>query len=234
MRIHASSGTTGKQTVVGYTKNDLDMWAGVMARSLHAAGARADDIVQIAHAYGLFTGGFGVHYGAERLGCTVIPMGGGQTAKQVQLIRDFRPTMIVCHPVVAALNIADEFCPPGPRSCRQQPVDRLLRRRAVERRHARRNPDAAGIDAMDLYGLSRGVIGPGVACECVEAKDGPVIWEDHFYPGDHRPETGASFARRRIRRTGVHPLTRRRCRSSATAPATSPGCYRRRHARSGA
>ncbi|MDQ5907013.1 MAG: phenylacetate-CoA ligase [Pseudomonadota bacterium] len=189
VRIHASSGTTGKQTVVGYTKNDLDMWAGVMARSLRAAGAGPDDIVQIAHAYGLFTGGFGVHYGAERLGCTVIPMGGGQTAKQVQLIRDFKPTMIVATPSYA-LNIADEFVRQG-----LDPTANSLRigcfgaepwcegmRGEIQTR--------LGIDAMDLYGLSE-VIGPGVACECIEAKDGPVIWEDHFYPEIIDPETGA-------------------------------------------
>ena len=188
VRIHASSGTTGKQTVVGYTKNDLDMWAEVMARSLCAAGAGPDDIVQIAHAYGLFTGGFGVHYGAERLGCTVIPMGGGQTAKQVQLIRDFQPTMIVATPSYA-LNIADEFVRQGldPAACSlrigcfgAEPWGEGMRSEIQTR---------LGIDAMDLYGLSE-VIGPGVACECIEAKDGPVIWEDHFYPEIIHPETG--------------------------------------------
>jgi len=188
VRIHASSGTTGKQTVVGYTKNDLDMWAGVMARSLRAAGAGTDDVVQIAHAYGLFTGGFGVHYGAERLGCTVIPMGGGQTAKQVQLIRDFKPTMIVATPSYA-LNIADEFVRQGldPAACSlrigcfgAEPWGEGMRSEIQTR---------LGIDAMDLYGLSE-VIGPGVACECIEAKDGPVIWEDHFYPEIIHPETG--------------------------------------------
>ncbi len=188
VRIHASSGTTGKQTVVGYTKNDLDMWAGVMARSLAAAGAGPDDIVQIAHAYGLFTGGFGVHYGAERLGCTVIPMGGGQTAKQVQRIRDFKPTMVVATPSYA-LNIADEFVRQGldPAACSlrigcfgAEPWGEGMRAEIQTR---------LGIDAMDLYGLSE-VIGPGVACECIEAKDGPVIWEDHFYPEIIHPETG--------------------------------------------
>ncbi len=189
VRIHASSGTTGKQTVVGYTKNDLDMWANVMARSLRAAGAGPDDIVQIAHAYGLFTGGFGVHYGAERLGCTVIPMGGGQTAKQVQLIRDFKPTMIVATPSYA-LNVADEFVRQGldPAACSlrigcfgAEPWGEGMRGEIQTR---------LGIDAMDLYGLSE-VVGPGVACECIEAKDGPVIWEDHFYPEVIHPETGA-------------------------------------------
>ncbi|MFC5302484.1 phenylacetate--CoA ligase PaaK [Azospira restricta] len=188
VRIHASSGTTGKQTVVGYTRNDLDMWAGVMARSLRAAGAGPDDIVQIAHAYGLFTGGFGVHYGAERLGCTVIPMGGGQTAKQVQLIRDFKPTMIVATPSYA-LNVADEFVRQGldPAACSlrlgcfgAEPWGEGMRSEIQTR---------LGIDAMDLYGLSE-VVGPGVACECIEAKDGPVIWEDHFYPEIIDPESG--------------------------------------------
>ncbi|MBI4742588.1 MAG: phenylacetate--CoA ligase [Betaproteobacteria bacterium] len=189
VRIHASSGTTGKQTVVGYTKNDLDMWATVMARSLRAAGAGPDDIVQVSHAYGLFTGGFGVHYGAERLGCAVIPMGGGQTAKQVQLIRDFRPTMIVATPSYA-LNIADEFVRQG-----VDPAASSLRigcfgaepwgegmRAEIQRR--------LGIDAMDLYGLSE-IVGPGVACECIESRDGPTVWEDHFYPEIIDPETGA-------------------------------------------
>ncbi|HZX31062.1 MAG TPA: phenylacetate--CoA ligase PaaK [Rhodocyclaceae bacterium] len=187
-RIHASSGTTGKQTVVGYTKNDLDMWANVMARSLRAAGAGPDDIVHVAHAYGLFTGGFGVHYGAERLGCAVIPMGGGQTAKQVQLIRDFRPTMIIATPSYA-LNIADEFVRQGmdPAACSlrigcfgAEPWGEGMRAEIQDR---------LGIDAMDLYGLSE-VVGPGVGCECIESKDGPTIWEDHFYPEIIDPETG--------------------------------------------
>ena len=187
-RIHASSGTTGKQIVVGYTQKDLVMWAEVMARSLRAAGAGPDDIVHVAHAYGLFTGGFGVHYGAERLGCAVIPMGGGQTAKQVQLIRDFRPTMIVATPSYA-LNIADEFVRQGidPATCSlrigcfgAEPWGEGMRAEIQSR---------LGIDAMDLYGLSE-IIGPGVACECIEARDGPVIWEDHFYPEVVDPETG--------------------------------------------
>lgn len=187
-RIHASSGTTGKQTVVGYTRNDLDMWSEVMARSLRAAGAGADDIVHVAHAYGLFTGGFGVHYGAERLGCAVVPMGGGHTARQVQLIRDFRPSMIVATPSYA-LNIADEFVRQGldPAACSlrigcfgAEPWGEGMRAEIQSR---------LGIDAMDLYGLSE-VIGPGVGCECIESKDGPVIWEDHFYPEVIDPETG--------------------------------------------
>jgi phenylacetate-CoA ligase len=187
-RIHASSGTTGKQTVVGYTKKDLDTWANVMARSLRAAGAGPDDIVHVAHAYGLFTGGFGVHYGAERLGCAVVPMGGGQTAKQVQLIQDFKPTMIVATPSYA-LNIADEFVRQGidPAACSlrigcfgAEPWGEGMRAEIQTR---------LGIDAMDLYGLSE-VMGPGVACECIEAKDGPVIWEDHFYPEIIDPVTG--------------------------------------------
>lgn len=188
VRIHASSGTTGKQTVVAYTRDDIDMWATVMARSLRAAGAGPDDVVQIAHAYGLFTGGFGVHYGAERLGCTVIPMGGGQTAKQVQLIRDFQPSMIIATPSYA-LNIADEFVrqglDPAASSLRigcfgAEPWSEGMRAEIQTR---------LGLDAMDLYGLSE-IIGPGVACECIESKDGPTIWEDHFYPEIINPETG--------------------------------------------
>ena len=191
-RIHASSGTTGKQTVVGYTKKDLDTWAGLMARSLRAAGAGPDDIVHVAHAYGLFTGGFGVHYGAERLGCAVVPMGGGQTAKQVQLIQDFKPTMIVATPSYA-LNIADEFVRQGidPATCSlrigcfgAEPWGEGMRAEIQTR---------LGIDAMDLYGLSE-VMGPGVACECIEAKDGPVIWEDHFYPEIIDPVSGQPVA----------------------------------------
>ena len=187
-RVHASSGTTGKQTVVGYTKKDLDMWAGVMARSLRAAGAGPDDIVHIAHAYGLFTGGFGVHYGAERLGCAVVPIGGGQTAKQVQLIQDFKPSMIIATPSYA-LNIADEFVRQGidPAQCSlrigcfgAEPWGEGMRAEIQTR---------LGIEAMDLYGLSE-VIGPGVACECIESRDGPVIWEDHFYPEIIDPVTG--------------------------------------------
>ncbi len=188
VRIHASSGTTGKPTVVGYTRNDIDNWADLVARSIRAAGGRAGDKVHIAYGYGLFTGGLGAHYGAERLGCTVIPFGGGQTERQVQLIQDFQPDIIMVTPSYM-LNIADEFERQG-----INPVNCTLRigifgaepwtdqmRTAIEHR--------MGIDAIDIYGLSE-VMGPGVANECIETKDGPVIWEDHFYPEIINPETG--------------------------------------------
>ena len=192
VRVHASSGTTGKPTVVGYTKNDIAMWASVMARSLRAAGATPDDIILNSYGYGLFTGGLGAHYGGECLGATVIPMSGGQTEKQVQLIRDFKPTVIMATPSYM-LTVADEMVRQG-----MNPADSSLRigifgaepwtnemRREIETR--------LGIDAIDIYGLSE-VIGPGVACECIETKDGPHIWEDHFYPEIINPETGEVVA----------------------------------------
>lgn len=188
VRIHASSGTTGKPTVVGYTQQDINTWAGVVARSIRAAGGRAGDKVHIAYGYGLFTGGLGAHYGAERLGCTVIPMSGGQTEKQVQLIRDFKPELIMVTPSYM-LNIIEEFQRQGldPAECSlkvgifgAEPWTDGMRSE-IERR--------AGIEAVDIYGLSE-VMGPGVASECVESKDGPVIWEDHFYPEIINPETG--------------------------------------------
>jgi phenylacetate-CoA ligase len=187
-RIHASSGTTGKPTVVGYTARDIDTWANVVARSIRAAGARRGDKVHISYGYGLFTGGLGAHYGAERAGLTVIPFGGGQTEKQVQLIRDFRPDIIMVTPSYM-LSIADELERQGvdPRECSlrigifgAEPWTNDMRA-AIEQR--------MGIDAVDIYGLSE-VIGPGVASECVETKDGPTIWEDHFYPEVIDPETG--------------------------------------------
>ncbi|WP_028101917.1 phenylacetate--CoA ligase PaaK [Pseudoduganella violaceinigra] len=188
VRVHASSGTTGKPTVVGYTQNDVDMWADMVARSIRAAGGRAGDMVHISYGYGLFTGGLGAHYGAERLGCTVIPMSGGQTEKQVQLIQDFKPSIIMVTPSYM-LNIVEEFQRQGldcAKSSLQvgifgaEPWTNAMRGE-IERR--------AGIDAVDIYGLSE-VIGPGVASECIESKDGPVIWEDHFYPEIIDPETG--------------------------------------------
>ena len=188
VRVHASSGTTGKPTVVGYTQRDVDMWAGVVARSIRAAGGRAGDMVHVSYGYGLFTGGLGAHYGAERLGCTVIPMSGGQTEKQVQLIQDFKPSIIMVTPSYM-LNIVEEFQRQGldcAKSSLQvgifgaEPWTNAMRGE-IERR--------AGIDAVDIYGLSE-VIGPGVASECIESKDGPVIWEDHFYPEIIDPETG--------------------------------------------
>ena len=187
-RIHASSGTTGKPTVVGYTKNDLDMWSSMVARSIRAGGARPGDLVHISYGYGLFTGGLGAHYGAEKLGLTVVPFGGGQTERQVQLMVDFKPDIIMVTPSYM-LAIAEEFERQG-----LNPADASLRvgifgaepwtndmRVAIEQRMS--------IDAVDIYGLSE-VIGPGVACECIETKDGPTIWEDHFYPEIINPDTG--------------------------------------------
>ena len=189
VRIHASSGTTGKPTVVGYTRDDIDMWATVVARSLYAAGTRPGDVVHVAYGYGLFTGGLGAHYGAERLGCTVVPMGGGQTERQVQLITDFAPRVILVTPSYC-LNLIDAMERQGidPRSCSieigifgAEPWTDSMRTEIESR---------MGIDAVDIYGLSE-VIGPGVSQECVETKDGPTIWEDHFYPEIIDPETGA-------------------------------------------
>jgi len=188
VRVHASSGTTGKPTVVGYTKGDIDVWATVMARSIRAAGGRPGDIVHIAYGYGLFTGGLGAHYGAEKLGCTVIPMSGGQTEKQVQLIVDFEPRVIMVTPSYM-LAIAEEMERQGvdPRSCSleigifgAEPWTPTMRE-AIESRLA--------MDAIDIYGLSE-VIGPGVAQECIETKDGLTVWEDHFYPEVVDPATG--------------------------------------------
>ena len=188
VRIHASSGTTGKPTVVGYTARDIDTWANLVARSIRAAGGRPGDMVHVAYGYGLFTGGLGAHYGAERLGCTVVPMSGGQTAKQVQLISDFEPDIIMVTPSYM-LAIAEEFVRQGldPSACSlrigifgAEPWTEAMRAE-IERR--------MGIDAVDIYGLSE-VMGPGVACECIETKDGPVIWEDHFYPEIIDAKTG--------------------------------------------
>jgi phenylacetate-CoA ligase len=179
-RVHASSGTTGKPTVVGYTKDDLDTWAELMARSIRAAGGRAGDVVHVAYGYGLFTGGLGAHYGAERLGCTVVPVSGGMTERQVQLILDFEPRVIMVTPSYF-LAILDELEAQGvdPRTTSleigifgAEPwTDEM--RHEVERR--------AGIDAVDIYGLSE-VMGPGVSQEAASTKDGLHVWEDHFYP----------------------------------------------------
>lgn len=191
-RIHASSGTTGQPTVVGYTRADIETWATLVARSIRAAGGRPGDIVHVAYGYGLFTGGLGAHYGAERLGCTVIPMSGGQTEKQVQLIRDFKPHVIMVTPSYL-LNIAEEFERQGldPRESSlcigilgAEPWTEAMRGEIEAR---------LGLDAVDIYGLSE-IIGPGVANECIETKDGPVIWEDHFYPEIIDPETGKVLA----------------------------------------
>jgi len=189
MRIHASSGTTGKPTVVGYTAADIDHWSNLVARSIRAAGGRAGDLVHVAYGYGLFTGGLGAHYGAERLGCTVIPMSGGQTEKQVQLINDFKPDIIMVTPSymqVIVEEMARQGLDPTASSLKvgifgAEPWTEAMRR-DIE--------TSANMDAVDIYGLSE-VMGPGVASECVETKDGPVVWEDHFYPEIIDPATGA-------------------------------------------
>ena len=188
VRLHASSGTTGKPTVVGYTKNDISTWADLVARSIRAAGGRAGDIIQVAYGYGLFTGGLGAHYGAERLGCTVIPMSGGQTEKQVQLITDLRPKIIMVTPSYMQV-IIEEFARQGI-DARETSLKIGIFGAEPWTEAMRRDIEAkAGIDAVDIYGLSE-VMGPGVASECVESKDGPVIWEDHFYPEIIDPESG--------------------------------------------
>jgi len=191
VRIHASSGTTGKPTVVGYTRRDIDTWAALVARSIRAAGGRRGDMVHIAYGYGLFTGGLGAHYGAELLGCTVVPMSGGQTQRQVQLICDFRPDIIMVTPSYM-LSIVEEFVrqglDPAASSLRTgifgaEPWTEALRAQIESR---------AGLQALDIYGLSE-VMGPGVASECIESKDGPVIWEDHFYPEIVDPASGEAL-----------------------------------------
>ena len=187
-RIHASSGTTGKPTVVGYTKQDIDHWADLVARSIRAAGGRPGDMVHVAYGYGLFTGGLGAHYGAERAGCTVVPMSGGQTEKQVQLITDFGPQIIMVTPSYMQVLIEE---------MRRQGIDPKSTSLKIGIFGAEPWTEAmraeieanAGIDAVDIYGLSE-VMGPGVASECIETKDGPVIWEDHFYPEIIDPDTG--------------------------------------------
>lgn len=192
VRIHASSGTTGKPTVVGYTHKDIDTWSEAVARSIFAAGGRPGDIVHVAYGYGLFTGGLGAHYGAERLGCTVIPMSGGQTEKQALLIRDFDPDLIMVTPSYM-LNIADELERQGANTASlalrcgifgAEPWTEGMRAELETRLH---------IDAVDIYGLSE-VMGPGVAQECVETKDGPVVWEDWFYPEIVDPDSGDVLA----------------------------------------
>ncbi|HUA85051.1 MAG TPA: phenylacetate--CoA ligase PaaK [Bryobacteraceae bacterium] len=195
-RIHASSGTTGKPTIVGYTQRDLDTWASLVARSIRAAGGRAGDVVMVSYGYGLFTGGLGAHYGAEKLGCTVIPMSGGQTERQVQFIRDLRPSIIMCTPSYF-LNITEAFDRQGLDTTASslqigifgaEPWTESMRAEIETRWN---------LDAVDIYGLSE-VMGPGVASECAESKDGSVIWEDHFYPEIVDPQTGEP------RRDGEH------------------------------
>ena len=202
VRVHASSGTTGKSTVVGYTRGDIDTWSQLMARSIRAAGGRSTDKVHVAYGYGLFTGGLGFHYGAEYLGAAVIPVGGGFTERQVQLIDDFKPDIIMVTPSYM-LAIADEFERQGFR-----PSDSSLRigmfgaepwtdsmRTEIERR--------MDLQALDHYGLSE-VIGPGVAQECLDSRGGLTIWEDHFFPEIIDPDSGKPAARRRAGRTGPH------------------------------
>ncbi|WP_030749601.1 phenylacetate--CoA ligase PaaK [Streptomyces sp. NRRL S-31] len=191
-RLHASSGTTGQPTVVGYTETDLSNWADLVARSIRAAGGRPGHLVHVAYGYGLFTGGLGAHYGAERAGCTVIPASGGMTARQVQIIQDFRPEIIMVTPSYL-LTLLDEFERQGvdPRSTSlktgifgAEPWTEEMRREIEER---------VDLHAVDIYGLSE-VMGPGVAQECVETKDGPHVWEDHFLPEVVDPFTGESLA----------------------------------------
>jgi phenylacetate-CoA ligase len=192
VRLHASSGTTGKPTVVGYTARDIETWATLMARSIRAAGGKPGDVVHVAYGYGLFTGGLGAHYGAEKLGCTVVPVSGGMTERQVQLITDFRPRIIMVTPSYM-LAIADELERQGvdPRSTSleigifgAEPWTEAMRATLEARLQ---------IHATDIYGLSE-VMGPGVAQECLESKDGPCIWEDHFYPEVIDPDTGRVLA----------------------------------------
>jgi len=191
VRLHASSGTTGKPAITGCTANDIDTWADLMARSIRAAGARTGDIIHIAYGYGLFTGGLGAHYGAERLGCTVVPVSTGRRDWQVQLIQDLRPDILMATPSYA-LTLAEAFVRQGrdPRESSlrigifgAEPWTEGMRQELQSR---------LGLSAIDIYGLSE-VMGPGVACECIETRDGPVIWEDHFYPEVIDPETGRSL-----------------------------------------
>ena len=187
VRVHASSGTTGQPMVVGYTQNDINLWADVVARSLRAAGLSNKDMIQVSYGYGLFTGGLGAHYGVERLGATVIPMSGGQTEKQAQLIHDFKPTALMVTPSYC-LNIIEALerkygtahCSVKTGIFGAEPWTNEMRKEIEDR---------LGINALDIYGLSE-VMGPGVAMECLESKDGPTIWEDHFYPEIIHPETG--------------------------------------------
>ncbi|MFD1537964.1 phenylacetate--CoA ligase PaaK [Nonomuraea guangzhouensis] len=188
-RVHASSGTTGQPTVVGYTKKDLDIWADVMARSLRASGGRPGDIVHISYGYGLFTGGLGAHYGAERLGCTVIPVSGGMTPRQVRLIADFRPDVIMVTPSYM-LALLDEFDRQGLDARASSLRIGVFGAEPWTEEMRAEIEDRFDLDAVDIYGLSE-VMGPGVANECVESKDGLHVWEDHFYPETVDPFTGA-------------------------------------------
>jgi phenylacetate-CoA ligase len=206
VRIHASSGTTGKPTVVGYTQKDIDTWTTLMARSIRAAGGRSGDILHNAFGYGLFTGGLGVHYGAEALGCTTVPVSGGMTQRQVQLIEDFRPVIIAVTPSYL-LAIADEFDRQGLDSRKTslrigfhgaEPWTEAMREQIEER---------FDIDALNHYGLSE-IQGPGVATECIETKDGLTLWEDHFYPEIVEPDTGAALPDEQIGELVLTTLTK--------------------------
>ena len=209
MRIHASSGTTGTPTVVGYTRSDLDMWAEVMARSMRAAGVRSGDMMQVAYGYGLFTGGLGFHDGAERLGCTVIPISGGLTARQVQIIDEFKPRIIAVTPSYM-LAVADEFARQGldPRQCSlrvglfgAEPWTEAMRAEIET---------TFDMQALGVYGLSE-VIGPGVSAECVETKDGLHIWEDHFYPEIIDPASGEVLPDGQMGELVLTSLTKEAC-----------------------
>jgi phenylacetate-CoA ligase len=188
VRIHASSGTTGKPTVVGYTQKDVDTWAEVCARSIWASGGRPGDAVHVAYGYGLFTGGLGAHYGAEKLGCTVIPVSGGMTERQVQLIQDFEPRVIMITPSYL-LVLADEFARQGLDARKTSLQVGIFGAEPWTPKMRGEIEQLFGMDAVDIYGLSE-IIGPGVANECVREKDGLYVWEDHFYPEVIDPETG--------------------------------------------
>ena len=188
VRLHASSGTTGKPTVVGYTKNDISNWADLGARSIRAAGGRPGDICHISYGYGLFTGGLGAHYAAERAGCTVVPMSGGQTEKQVQLIQDFKPDLIMVTPSYMQV-IVEEFARQGLDARESSLRVGIFGAEPWTEAMRREIEHSAGIKAVDIYGLSE-VMGPGVASECVETQDGPTIWEDHFLAEIIDPDTG--------------------------------------------
>ena len=191
-RVHASSGTTGKPTVVGYTLKDINTWADMVARSIRAAGGRRGQMVHVAYGYGLFTGGLGAHYGAERAGCIVVPMSGGQTEKQVQLITDFKPDIIMVTPSYMQVLI-EEFQRQGLNAAASSIKTGIFGAEPWTEAMRKDIELKAGLDAVDIYGLSE-VMGPGVASECVETKDGPVIWEDHFYPEIINPDTGEVVA----------------------------------------
>ena len=191
-RVHASSGTTGKPTVVGYTLKDIHTWADLVARSIRAGGGRRGDMVHVAYGYGLFTGGLGAHYGAERAGCTVVPMSGGQTEKQVQLITDFKPDIIMVTPSYMQV-LVEEFQRQGLDAAASSLKIGIFGAEPWTEAMRKDIEHKAGLDAVDIYGLSE-VMGPGVASECVETKDGPVIWEDHFYPEIINPDTGEVVA----------------------------------------